>query len=385
VRARRIGTTLLVAVVCSLPGRGAHAQSSRVRVLSSLDVSGTAVTYADSIHATGASITPAFRIDWARATIGGSATYSQLSHSGSSAQASLAPSVFTPSAGPFTMEVAGAFGGSTHNDGSRTGQLLGLARVYAIGEGRGAWAGGGVGRTWDGVVWRGVRQGELGAWLTRGPATALATVTPVVVQDTIRYADIQAAVRYPRGRLELGLTGGVRAVATSPAIGGSSRAWGSISVVGWLSRQVALVGSAGSYPVDLTQGFPGGRFATIALRLASRNTRDADRETEAAGASSPAEHGALAFDVRSSGTSSRRTLRVFAPGAKSVEITGDFTQWQPAHLARGADGWWTVTRALAPGTYQMNMRVDGGPWIAPPGLLATRDEFGATTGILTIE
>jgi hypothetical protein len=385
VQARHLGTTLTAAAIFGMLGARADAQSQRPRVLSSLDVSGTAVTYADSIHATGASITPAFRLDWTRATVGGSATVSQLSHSGSSVQASLAPSVFTPSAGPFTAELAGAFGGSTHTDGSRTGQLLGIARLYAIGDGRGAWAGGGVGRTWDGIVWRDMRQAELGAWLTRSATTALATVTPVVVQDTIRYADIQAAVRYPRGRVELGLTGGLRAGASSPAIGGSSRAWGSVSVVGWLSRQLAVVGSAGSYPVDLTQGFPGGRFASIALRLASRNTREAERETDVAGADANAKP-AVAFDVRSSGDANNdRTLRVFAPAAKSVEITGDFTQWQPLRLARGPDGWWTVARVLAPGTYQMNMRIDGGPWIAPPGLLASRDEFGATTGILTVE
>jgi len=33
----------------------------------------------------------------------------------------------------------------------------------------------------------------------------------------------------------------------------------------------------------------------------------------------------------------------------------------------------------------VNLRVDRGQWIAPPGLLTTRDEFGGVVGILTIE
>jgi hypothetical protein len=159
-------------------------------------------------------------------------------------------------------------------------------------------------------------------------------------------------------------------------------------VIGWLSRRLALVGSAGSYAVDLTQGFPGGRFITLALRVASPNTRQVEREMDAAERGSTAgENGSLAFEVRSSASSAaaRRELRVFAPAARSVEITADFTQWIPVRLTRGTDGWWTDSRNLNPGTYQVNIRIDGGAWIAPPGLLTTRDEFGGTAGILTIE
>jgi 1,4-alpha-glucan branching enzyme len=81
----------------------------------------------------------------------------------------------------------------------------------------------------------------------------------------------------------------------------------------------------------------------------------------------------------------QRVLRIYAPAARTVEITGDFTHWQAVQLTRGSDGWWSVTRAMAPGTYQMNLRIDGGRWLAPPGLLTTSDEFGGTIGILTIE
>jgi hypothetical protein len=379
--------TLLSTIGFSLRAQ-TRASAASPRVVSSIDVSATAVTYADSLRANGASVTPAFRLDWPRATVGGSASITRLSQGGTTAQASLAPSVFTPSAGVFTAELAGAFGGSTHSDGSRTGQLLGLGRLYAIGPVYGAWAGGGGGRTWDGVVWRTIRQAEIGAWMNRSETTVLASFTPIIVQDTIRYADLQSALRYPSGAFELGVTAGVRMGASSPAIGGSSRTWGNVSLMMWLSRQIAVVGSAGSYPVDLTQGYPGGRFVSVALRFASSNTRLAERDDDSpntAGEPSAANN-SPAFAVRTPvAGSTRRELRVLAPSARTVEITGDFTRWRPVRLTRQPDGWWTVSQDLAIGTYQMNVRIDGGAWFAPAGLLATRDEFGGLTGILTIE
>jgi hypothetical protein len=39
---------------------------------------------------------------------------------------------------------------------------------------------------------------------------------------------------------------------------------------------------------------------------------------------------------------------------------------------------------IAPGRYQTNARVDGGPWVAPPGLVAVHDEFGGVFGVLVV-
>ena len=78
-------------------------------------------------------------------------------------------------------------------------------------------------------------------------------------------------------------------------------------------------------------------------------------------------------------------IRLDAPKASRVEISGDFTQWQPVALSRGADGRWSVTQSIPRGTYQVTMRIDGGVWVAPPGILTSRDELGAVVGILSIE
>jgi hypothetical protein len=36
------------------------------------------------------------------------------------------------------------------------------------------------------------------------------------------------------------------------------------------------------------------------------------------------------------------------------------------------------------GKYQMNIRIDGGPWIVPPGVLSMLDEFGGSVGLLVV-
>jgi len=363
--------------------------SSAQRVTSSLDVSGTGVWYADTIRSSGSSIDPAFRLDWSHATVGAFGMLSRLGGSDISAQGTLVPSVFTPSIGPFTLELGGSLGGSRHQDGTRTGQLLGITRAYLMASPAGGWIGGGAGRTWDGVTWRNVRQTEAGVWTQRSNLTVLGSVSPVVVDDTLHYTDLQASLRYPQSSFELGLAIGTRSGSVGPAVGGTSRSWGTVSLVAWLTSRLALVGSGGNYPVDLTQGFPGGRFVTLALRIGSRANRTVESATSSprqltAAAEATVNAGIKSFEARTvRGT--QRVLRVNAPSARAVEINGDFTHWSAIQLTRGSDGWWSATLPIAAGTYQMNVRIDGGAWLAPPGLMTSTDEFAGVVGILIVE
>lgn len=355
-----------------------HAQ----RVTSSADVAGTGVWYGDSVRSSGGTFSPSARFEWPRATISASGSLSQLG-SGTSLQANIAPSVFTPSAGAFSLELAGNLGGSTHRDGTHTGQGVGLLRGYLMQGGAGAWIGGGAGGSWDGNAWHDLKQGEAGAWISNETGTALITASPVVV-DSIHYTDFQAAARYDGGRAELGLSVGTRAGQVGSVVGGSIRTWGTVSVTNWLTSAVALVTSAGSYPVDFTQGFPGGKFVTVGLRFGVRPHREAAAMAVSAAQtniSPPRE----TFEILSNPGTRDRTLRMYAPSARSVEVNGDFTKWQPQPMTRGADGWWTLHVTLAPGAYQMNVRVDGGDWSVPPGLVSIKDEFGGLVGILNVE
>lgn len=46
---------------------------------------------------------------------------------------------------------------------------------------------------------------------------------------------------------------------------------------------------------------------------------------------------------------------------KMVQIIGDFNDWIPARMARGADHKWSVTLSIKPGEYAYNFVVDGRP------------------------
>jgi 1,4-alpha-glucan branching enzyme len=92
---------------------------------------------------------------------------------------------------------------------------------------------------------------------------------------------------------------------------------------------------------------------------------------------------AISFDVEKRGE--LVTLKVLAPLARNVELAADFTGWDPLQMMAAGDGWWVVTRSLPPGKYQVNLRMNGGKWVVPPGLLAMLDEFGGSVGLLIVE
>jgi len=148
------------------------------------------------------------------------------------------------------------------------------------------------------------------------------------------------------------------------------------------------VAGGGTYPIDPTQGFPGGRFVSLSVRLATRRGRESQLSSVVQPqTASPLGNGAAPVSgfeaVRDSLGSV--TLRVNAPRALLVEISGDFTSWEPVRLERASNGWWALTLPIGTGKYQMNLRLDGGAWLVPPGLLSMLDEFGGTVGLLVVD
>jgi len=252
------------------------------------------------------------------------------------------------------------------------------------------WIGAGVGSSWDGAKWRGVKQGEAAGWMKSGAATLFASATPVAVNDSIRYTDAQLSASLNLPRIELDASGGFRSGSRLPSIGGTAKSWGSISVTGWIASRLALVASAGTYPVDLTQGFPGGRFVSLSLRLGSRrfppataSVSEIDDLHSATRGSERNTSGISSFTTRSTGSGARE-IRVRAPAAQKVEMMADFTNWRAVQLQNVGDGWWTTTLPIATGMHELNVRIDGGSWTVPPGIPVQSDEFGGSVGILVI-
>ncbi len=76
-----------------------------------------------------------------------------------------------------------------------------------------------------------------------------------------------------------------------------------------------------------------------------------------------------------------------APGAQRVVLAGDFNGWSreatPLEDVTGS-GQWVVTVALPPGLHEYAFIVDGERWMADPGAVARRDEFGNESSLLRV-
>ncbi len=122
------------------------------------------------------------------------------------------------------------------------------------------------------------------------------------------------------------------------------------------------------------------RFATVAVRLSPSRGTD--------------QHGPSADSATTRGSTSAFSLKrvdagkyvvsVRLPAAGTVELSGDFNGWQPVSLEQTRPGIWEAQLALAAGTHQVNIRIDGAQWIAPPGIPTVADEFKGAVGIVVV-
>jgi hypothetical protein len=360
----------LLSGLLAVPACAQHARAS-------IDAGALNMQYADSIDANAIAVTPSFWIDSRQAAFSSTATLSQFAGGGWSAQGSADGSLFTPRMGLFIGEIEGSAGGSTRNDGSRTGQVLASARAHISSDRRGIWLGAGIGGTWDGVEWRNVRQGEAAAWTRVDNASLFLSATPVVVDDSIRYTDGEIAGELNLARVDLDASAGFRAGSRLPTLGGTAKSWGSASITGWIASRIAVVASAGTYPVDLTQGFPGGRFASLSIRFGSRRYTPPRAPVLA-----PLPRSSFMLGNPERGT---RQIRIRMPSADKVEIMGDFTGWAPVALQSEGNEWWSVRLPVKPGIHELNVRFNGGEWTVPRGMEKKSDEFGGAVGVFVVQ
>jgi hypothetical protein len=80
-------------------------------------------------------------------------------------------------------------------------------------------------------------------------------------------------------------------------------------------------------------------------------------------------------------------LVISQPGARSVQVAGDFNGWNPAEtpLEQLPSGAWAVTLPLEPGRYKYMFVVDGTMWVDDPfAVEQTDDGFGARNAVLDV-
>jgi hypothetical protein len=192
-----------------------------------------------------------------------------------------------------------------------------------------------------------------------------------------RITDLESSIRWEHRLMELTVRGGKR-LGNSFDVTPESRQWASGQIAVWMSSQVAAVAGGGREPAQPTRGLPARTFGSLGLMLAywpiPRNVVPV---------ASPASL-VQAFELRPAGTAVQRvTARI--GGVESVEIMGDFSDWTALPLIRRGRDQWELLVPITPGVHQINMRIDGGQWIAPPGMPTMKDGFNGEVGVVVIK
>jgi len=209
--------------------------------------------------------------------------------------------------------------------------------------------------------------------------TAAETLATQTVIDSGRAAtrhdwrDAELGLHWTTGRLALqGLVGTRFSVTNEP-----NETWGRFQGSIALGGDLALVAAGGVHPSSAAYGVPRSRFLELGFRVAPGALL---RPRLPAGVR-PA---AAAFQLDDAARG-QRTLRIRVPGARSVELSGDFTNWKPIALKRGDTDQWEATLPIAPGMHRLAIRVNGDAWTPPPGVTAVPDEFQGTVGVILVK
>ena len=71
-------------------------------------------------------------------------------------------------------------------------------------------------------------------------------------------------------------------------------------------------------------------------------------------------------------------------GVETVDIMGDFSDWSPLTLVRHGRDLWELSIPMSAGMHQINVRVDGGAWMAPPNMPTMKDTFNGEVGLMVV-
>lgn len=210
-----------------------------------------------------------------------------------------------------------------------------------------------------------------------GALTASAIASASGCRHQSRLTDLEGSVRYEHRLIEVTVRGGQR-FGDSFDVTPDSRQWASAQAAYWISSQVAAVAGGGREPAQPTRGLPARSFGSLGLMLAYWPI---PRGIVPVATPASLVH---AFELRPAGAALQRvTARI--GGVETVEIMGDFSAWMPLPLIRRGRDQWELLVPMQSGVHQINLRIDGGPWIAPPGMPAMKDDFNGEVGVLVIK
>lgn len=311
----------------------------------------------------------------------------------------------SPRVGVFQAEVSGELDATRHFRAEGSRAAMGDVRLYAYPmRGASVWFGRGLGSSWTLDRRRPLRRSQIGTSarlggvvfglsvastsfdLMGGPATS--------PNDTLEAGGgprvpTQSASGSPERRtsltdavfstswrvasLDLDLALGRRFSRNAPEM----TIWG-VSAARSLTHQLALVAGAGRSGSDPVTSVPGAKYFVLGLRL----------KLGPAAAPvfnwlpPPPDDSPLRIGPA---LPSGREILIRVPGARQVELAGDFTDWQPVALQQVEGSSWRTVLPIAPGLHRLAIRIDQGAWRPPPGTRPVRNEFGGDVAEVVVE
>jgi hypothetical protein len=222
--------------------------------------------------------------------------------------------------------------------------------------------------------------------LSCAPATVGALPTTTALDEDAgtacerqsRFSDMEAALRWEVGPLEMSAQGGYR-FGDSYDVTPDSRRWSSARATFWLNERIAIIGGGGRQPALPLRGLPARSFGMAGLEIAySPVSRGAPPVA--------LPHTVLVkkFGMQPGSTADLRKIVIRVGGVERVDVMGDFSDWSPLTLVRRGRDLWELNVPLSPGMYHINVRVDGGPWMAPPGIPTMHDGFSGDVGLIVV-
>ncbi|HEX9611688.1 MAG TPA: glycogen-binding domain-containing protein [Gemmatimonadales bacterium] len=361
----------------------AHPLAAQVSGTVELGVS--TVRYDEFLPSGAGSVGAAVSLERPRSTLTGRGTLLMFQSGNVSLQGSVAASALTASTSRWRGELWGTAGANRYANYASFWHAVGGVRVHLIGQPASAWVDGSAGLTSFGEAGRPVVAVAAGLWTRRHGTTLTLSAAHTQVGDTV-YTDVGAVARGRRGQLELEAALAARLLSRGGGHGVFGEASGALNI----SRRAAIVLAGGRYPTDPIRGSISGRYLTASVRLRTFTPRAGSLPRPAqvpvfatGGANGSSGSTAAWLEIQPAGNGWVR-LRVHAPDVESVEVAGDFTDWQPVPLLPAGAGRWEVDLAIARGAHRINVRLNGGRWVVPVGATRAADDYGGEIGIFVV-
>ena len=370
---------LLGSFLLSIP-RPLVAQAS-----ASLDVGASALRYDQFRTTWGVAAAPSLRLDYGPASLVGRGSVLQFASGHRDLHGSLIATTLTPALGALRGELTVDGGASRYLSFPTFSHLFAGAHIHLAGARQGVWVGTSLGRTSIGAGPRAATTIDLGLWASLPLATITFTTQHNAIGDTT-YTDFEGTARVRPGGIEVDGVLGARAWSHGAGRG----LYGDVSATIPLARYMGLVIGFGRDATDPTQGTIAVRYLTVGIQLSSSPLRPVSRGYAATqGIRMPgdaSETDASDGPTLEIGKSRRdgRLIRVHAEGAESVDLMGDFTDWQPVSLTHVRADAWEIVMILTPGPHYAEIRINGGPWRGPARMVDPPDDFGGQTGLLLV-